>query len=50
MTPRACRIGRRTWDSNIPDWPVLKAQAAAAQAVLERHAHRLILGKTHAAQ
>jgi hypothetical protein len=25
------------WDSNIPDWPVLKAEAAAAQAVLERY-------------
>ncbi|MGY4304636.1 uncharacterized protein (UPF0276 family) [Bradyrhizobium sp. USDA 4369] len=26
------------WDSNIPDWPVLKAEAAAAQAILDRHA------------
>jgi uncharacterized protein (UPF0276 family) len=25
------------WDSNIPDWPVLKAEAAAAQAVLDRY-------------
>jgi uncharacterized protein (UPF0276 family) len=25
------------WDSNIPDWPVLKAEAAAAQAILDRH-------------
>ncbi len=24
------------WDSNIPDWSVLKAEAAAAQAVLDR--------------
>jgi uncharacterized protein len=24
------------WDSNIPDWPVLKAEAAAAQKVLDR--------------
>ncbi|MBC9878844.1 DUF692 domain-containing protein [Bradyrhizobium sp. INPA01-394B] len=24
------------WDSNIPDWPVLKAEAAAAQAILNR--------------
>jgi hypothetical protein len=24
------------WDSKIPDWPVLKAEAAAAQAVLDR--------------
>ncbi|SDE48101.1 hypothetical protein SAMN05216337_102733 [Bradyrhizobium brasilense] len=25
------------WDSKIPDWPVLKAEAAAAQAILDRH-------------
>jgi hypothetical protein len=36
------------WDSDIPEWPVLKAEAAAAQAVLERHAHSFILGKAHA--
>jgi hypothetical protein len=36
------------WDSDIPDWPVLKAEAAAAHAVLERHAHGFILGKIHA--
>jgi uncharacterized protein (UPF0276 family) len=24
------------WDSAIPDWPVLKAEAAAAQAILDR--------------
>ncbi|QOZ47438.1 hypothetical protein XH89_31075 [Bradyrhizobium sp. CCBAU 53340] len=24
------------WDSNIPDWPVLQAEAAAAQAILDR--------------
>jgi uncharacterized protein (UPF0276 family) len=29
------------WDSDIPDWPVLKAEAAAAQAILDRHAHNL---------
>jgi uncharacterized protein len=35
------------WDSNIPDWPVLKAEAAAAQAILDRcHA---ILEDRHAA-
>jgi uncharacterized protein (UPF0276 family) len=33
------------WDSAIPDWPVLKAEAAAAQAILDRH----MLGKAHAA-
>ena len=26
------------WDSNLPEWPVLKAEAQAAKAVLERHA------------
>ncbi|GLK73396.1 DUF692 domain-containing protein [Ancylobacter dichloromethanicus] len=26
------------WDSNIPEWPVLKAEAQAAQAILDRHA------------
>jgi len=25
------------WDSNIPDWPILKADAAAAQAILDRN-------------
>jgi uncharacterized protein (UPF0276 family) len=36
------------WDSDIPDWPVLKAEAAAAQAILDRHAESLF-GKVHAA-
>jgi uncharacterized protein len=38
------------WDSDVPDWRVLKAEAAAAQAVLERHAHGFIPGKAHAAR
>lgn len=25
------------WDSRIPDWPILKAEVAAAQAILDRH-------------
>ena len=25
------------WDSNVPDWPVLKAEAVAAQAILDRY-------------
>jgi uncharacterized protein (UPF0276 family) len=33
------------WDSNIPDWLVLKAEAAAAQAILDRH----VRGIRHAA-
>jgi uncharacterized protein len=36
------------WDSNIPGWPVLKAEAAAAQAILDRHATNLMSGKVHA--
>lgn len=28
------------WDSKIPDWPVLKAEAEAAQAILDRHVRR----------
>ena len=36
------------WDSDIPDWPVLKAEAAAAQAILDRHAHGFMSGKAHA--
>jgi hypothetical protein len=27
------------WDSRIPDWPILKAEMAAAQSTLDRH-HR----------
>ncbi|MBB3441527.1 DUF692 domain-containing protein [Rhizobium sp. BK379] len=27
------------WDSKIPDWPVLRAEALAAQAILDRHAN-----------
>ena len=37
------------WDSNIPDWPVLKAEAAAAQAILDRHHHRIAGGIRHVA-
>lgn len=50
-------IGRRgpiptlvEWDSAIPDWPILKAEATAAQAMLDRHAHSLMPGKAHAAR
>ena len=35
------------WDSNIPDWPILKAEAAAAQAILDRQ--RNIAEGCHAA-
>ena len=26
------------WDSNLPEWPILKAEAAAAQTILDRRA------------
>ena len=36
------------WDSDIPDWPVLKAEATAAQANLD--AHSFVPGKANAAR
>jgi len=36
------------WDSDIPEWPVLKAEGLAAQAILDRHAQSLLAGKRHA--
>jgi hypothetical protein len=37
------------WDSAIPDWPLLKAEAAAAQVILDRHAHGLMVGNANVA-
>lgn len=37
------------WDSNIPDWPVLKAEAAAAQIILDRRQGQSSPGQSHAA-
>jgi len=37
------------WDSEIPEWPVLKAEAAAAQAILDRHALAETMGQVRAA-
>ncbi len=37
------------WDGAIPDWPVLKAEAAAARGILDRHARGLTVGVAHAA-
>jgi hypothetical protein len=37
------------WDSNIPDWPVLQAEAAAAQAVLDRYAALIMTESSNAA-
>jgi uncharacterized protein (UPF0276 family) len=36
------------WDSNIPDWPVLKAEVLAAREILDRHATPFTSGKVHA--
>jgi len=37
------------WDSDLPDWPLLKAEADAAQAIIDRHAQGFMPGKAHAA-
>ncbi len=38
------------WDSAIPDWPILKAEAVAAQAILDRHLQGLDPGKANASR
>ncbi len=38
------------WDSDLPEWPVLKAEADAAQAILDEHAGSYLLGERHAAR
>lgn len=35
------------WDSEIPEWQVLKAEAEAAQAILDRHATSYMIGRAH---
>jgi uncharacterized protein (UPF0276 family) len=37
------------WDSKIPDWPILRTEAAAAQQILDRHAADPQPGNRHAA-
>jgi uncharacterized protein len=37
------------WDSNIPDWPVLEAEAAAARAILDRQAASIFADESDAA-
>ncbi|MGE3720098.1 MAG: DUF692 domain-containing protein [Bauldia sp.] len=34
------------WDSEIPDWPILQAEAAAAQAILDIHAATMCAHET----
>lgn len=36
------------WDSAIPDWPVLRAEAAAAQQILDRHTRSHMPGNADA--
>jgi len=36
------------WDSNIPDWPVLRSEALAAQAILDRHFSIALPDRSHA--
>jgi uncharacterized protein len=37
------------WDSDLPDWAGLKAEADAAQTIIDRHVRSFMLGKAHAA-
>src|SRR5882757_8596233 len=37
------------WDSKIPDWPVLRAEATAAQTILDRYEFIAVLDDRHAA-
>jgi uncharacterized protein len=37
------------WDSDLPDWTGLKAEADAAQAIIDRHVQAFVPGKAHAA-
>ena len=37
------------WDSKIPEWPILKSEAAAAQAILDRHQNRTSTDIRHVA-
>ncbi len=37
------------WDSDLPDWAGLKAEADAAQTIIDRHVQSFMPGKAHAA-
>ncbi|HKD30561.1 MAG TPA: DUF692 domain-containing protein [Xanthobacteraceae bacterium] len=37
------------WDSDLPDWLSLRAEADAAKAIIDRHAQEFTPGKAHAA-
>lgn len=36
------------WDNDVPDWPVLRAEAQRADAILASHADTYMLGSRHA--
>jgi uncharacterized protein (UPF0276 family) len=38
------------WDSAIPDWSILKAEAVTAQAILDCHLQKSMPGKTNASR
>ena len=38
------------WDSAIPDWPILKAEAAAAQVILDHYSHMSVRGIANASR
>ena len=35
------------WDNDVPDWPVLAAEATRAATILDRFQHRTALGRRH---
>ncbi len=35
------------WDNDVPDWPVLRREAQAADAILARHAETYLMGARH---
>ncbi|HZG27815.1 hypothetical protein SAMN05421890_3109 [Ensifer adhaerens] len=35
------------WDNDVPDWPVLRREAEAADAILARHASTYLMGARH---
>ncbi|NEK18459.1 MNIO family bufferin maturase [Rhizobium leguminosarum] len=37
------------WDSNIPDWPILRAEALAAQTIMDHHGSIALPEQSHAA-
>jgi hypothetical protein len=36
------------WDSDLPDWPILRSEAAAAARILDEAAQSFMMGKSHA--